>query len=84
MEQMLTHSRISSCTGHKKSWGQRTNSGYEDGQEITVPLTLGKIQNEQAPLEQLPQLPFSQEQPFGVIFSVTCPSDGLKVLAGGV
>lgn len=36
-----------------------------DGQEITVPLTLGNIQSEQAPLEQLPQLPFSQEEPFG-------------------
>lgn len=36
-----------------------------DGQEITVPLTLGNIQSEQAPLEQLPQLPFSQEKPFG-------------------
>jgi serine protease Do len=36
-----------------------------DSQEITVPLTLGNIQSEQAPLEQLPQLPFSQEEPFG-------------------
>ncbi|MGB7665337.1 MAG: trypsin-like peptidase domain-containing protein [Nitrososphaeraceae archaeon] len=36
-----------------------------DGQQITVPLTLGKIQSEQAPLGQLPQLPFSQEEPFG-------------------
>lgn len=36
-----------------------------DGQEITIPLTLGNIQSEQAPLEQLPQLPFSQEEPFG-------------------
>ncbi|MGH9977643.1 MAG: trypsin-like peptidase domain-containing protein [Nitrososphaeraceae archaeon] len=41
-----------------------------DGQEITVPLKLGKLQSEetlreQAPLEQLPQLPFSQEAPFG-------------------
>lgn len=41
-----------------------------DGQEITVPLKLGKLQSEQtlreqAPLEQLPQLPFSQEEPFG-------------------
>lgn len=41
-----------------------------DGQEITVPLKLGKLQSEetlreQAPLEQLPQLPFSQEGPFG-------------------
>lgn len=36
-----------------------------DGQEITVPLTLGNIQSEQAPPEQLPQLPFSQEEPFG-------------------
>jgi serine protease Do len=36
-----------------------------DGQEITVPLTLGNIQSEQAPPEQLPQLPFSQEGPFG-------------------
>jgi S1-C subfamily serine protease len=36
-----------------------------DGQEITVPLTLGNIRSEQAPLEQLPQLPFSQEEPFG-------------------
>ena len=36
-----------------------------DGQQITVPLTLGKIQNEQAPLGQFPQLPFSQEEPFG-------------------
>ncbi|MGC1133541.1 MAG: trypsin-like peptidase domain-containing protein [Nitrososphaeraceae archaeon] len=35
-----------------------------DGQEITVPLTLGNIQSEQAPLEQLPQLPFSQEDTF--------------------
>ena len=40
-----------------------------DGQEITVPLKLGKLQSdqtlrEQAPLEQLPQLPFSQEDPF--------------------
>jgi len=36
-----------------------------DGQEITVPLTLGNIQSDQAPLGQLPQLPFSQEEPFG-------------------
>jgi serine protease Do len=41
-----------------------------EGQEITIPLKLGKIQSdqtlrEQAPLQQLPQLPFSQEQPFG-------------------
>ena len=36
-----------------------------DGQQITVPLTLGKIQSEEAPLGQLPQLPFSQEEPFG-------------------
>jgi serine protease Do len=36
-----------------------------DGQQITVPLTLGKIQSEQAPLGQLPQFPFSQEEPFG-------------------
>jgi hypothetical protein len=41
-----------------------------DGQEITVPLKLGKLQSdqtprEQAPFEQLPQLPFSQEDPFG-------------------
>ena len=41
-----------------------------EGQEITIPLKLGKIQSdqtlrEQAPLPQLPQLPFSQEQPFG-------------------
>jgi serine protease Do len=41
-----------------------------DGQEITVPLKLGMLQSnqtfpEQPPLEQLPQLPFSQEQPFG-------------------
>ena len=36
-----------------------------DGQQITVPLTLGKIRSEQAPLGQLPQLPFSQEEPFG-------------------
>jgi serine protease Do len=41
-----------------------------EGQEISIPLKLGKIQsnqtlNEQSPLQQLPQLPFSQEQPFG-------------------
>jgi serine protease Do len=41
-----------------------------DGQEITVPLTLGRLPTVQTPLgnvplEQLPQLPFSQEQPFG-------------------
>jgi serine protease Do len=41
-----------------------------EGQEITIPLKLGKIQNEQSlreqsPLQQLPQLPFSQEEPFG-------------------
>jgi serine protease Do len=36
-----------------------------DGQQIAVPLTLGKIQSEQAPLGQFPQLPFSQEEPFG-------------------
>ena len=40
-----------------------------DGQEITVPLKLGKLQSEQTlreqgPLEQLPQLPFSQKDPF--------------------
>ena len=35
-----------------------------DGQQITVPLTLGKIQSEQA-LGQLQQLPFFQEEPFG-------------------
>lgn len=41
-----------------------------DGQEFMVPLTLGKLQGEQtslgqAPLGQLPQLPFWQEKPFG-------------------
>jgi serine protease Do len=36
-----------------------------DSQEITVPLTLGNIQSERSPPEQLPQLPFSQEGPFG-------------------
>jgi serine protease Do len=41
-----------------------------DGQEITVPLKLGTLRSnetlsEQPPLAQLPQLPFSQEQPFG-------------------
>jgi len=41
-----------------------------DSQEITVPLKLGTLEGdqalrEQAPLGQLPQLPFSQEGPFG-------------------
>jgi serine protease Do len=40
-----------------------------DGQEITVPLKLGMLESEQTlreqgPLEQLPQLPFSQKDPF--------------------
>jgi serine protease Do len=40
-----------------------------EGQEINVPLTLGSLQSEQTQnqdfLEQIPQLPFSQEDPFG-------------------
>jgi serine protease Do len=40
-----------------------------DGQEIAVPLTLGALQSQQSPeqnpFEQIPQPPFSQNDPFG-------------------
>jgi serine protease Do len=61
---------IQSYLGTKKVGDNVQIQVIRDGQEITVPLTLGKLQSvepprEQAPLEQLPQLPFSQESPFG-------------------
>jgi serine protease Do len=61
---------IQSYLGTKKVGDNVQIQLIRDGQGITVPLTLGKLQSvepprEQAPLEQLPQLPFSQEAPFG-------------------
>ena len=50
-----------------------------DGQEITVPLTLGNIQSEQAPLEQCHNYPFHRKNPSEVILSVTCTIGVLKV-----
>jgi serine protease Do len=61
---------IQAYLGTKKVGDSVQIQVIRDGQEITVPLALGKLQSvepprEQAPLEQLPQLPFSQEAPFG-------------------
>ena len=61
---------IQSYLGTKKVGDNVQIQVIRDGQEITVPLKLGKLQSEetlreQVPLEQLPQLPFSQEAPFG-------------------
>lgn len=53
-----------------KKVGDCTNKDNQRRPRITVPLTLGKLQDEQtplgqAPLGQLSQLPFWQEKPFG-------------------
>lgn len=61
---------IQSYLGTKKVGDNVQIQVIRDGQGITVPLTLGKLQSvepprEQAPLEQLPQLPYSQQDPFG-------------------